>query len=74
MTESSQILNTLHVMQRQFEELKKAVLLRRPPLTRREFADATGLSYQTICRKVWAKEIREVDGRIPAKYLDNYLS
>lgn len=74
MTEAQEIKGMLEVLGRQFADVKRIFLNSRPPLTRPQFAAATGLSYRTVCRKVWNGEIVEKDGRIPAKYLDNYLS
>lgn len=74
MTELQQIRALLEAVLRELDQLKKALAPKRPPLTRKQFADATGYSYKTICRKVDAKEIRLVDGRIPASELDKFLT
>lgn len=71
MTEVAEIKCMLEVVLRRLDQLAPK---NRPPLTRQAFAQATGYSYKTICRKVESGEIRTKDGRIPASELDKFLS
>jgi hypothetical protein len=69
-TAEARIVGMLEVLLRKVAALE----LKRPPLTRQQFAEATGYSYRQITRKIAAREIRLKDGRIPASELEKFLS
>ena len=70
MTDLAKVTGMLEVVLRKLTALEP----KRAPLTRAAFAKATGYSYCTICRWVDSGKLPLKAGRIPAKYLDQYLS
>jgi hypothetical protein len=73
-TEAQQTRGMLETILRELDALKKALAPKRAPLTRRQFADATGYSYKQVCRWIASGRIRLVEGRIPADQLDQFLT
>lgn len=47
---------------------------KKPGLTITAFAEASGLSYSTVCRMLNRHELRRVNGRIPYELLAKFLS
>jgi hypothetical protein len=72
MTEQAQTQGMLETILRKLDSLEKALMPKRAPLTRSQFAEATGYSYRQVTRFIAAKRIRLVADRIPASELDKF--
>ena len=64
MTETAEIKALCVALIKQFDDLKRLVVGRRPPMSRKEFSRLTGYSYKQVCRLIADGEVAIIRNRI----------